>query len=88
MANEKKNIIAELVEKGKAKGSLTNFDIVEALGDTEYDIEQIEKIYEALENSGIEIDPEVPEDLNDIEKEIEIKNEAENLKSNVYQDFN
>ena len=86
MSNEKKNIITELVEKGKLKGSLSNFEIAEALGDTEYDIEQIEKIYEALESNGIEIEPDLPEDLSDIEKEVESFESAESMESALIQD--
>ncbi len=86
MSNEKKNVIAELIEKGKAKGSISNFEIAEVLGDTEYDIEHIEKIYEALENSGIEIEPDIPEDLSDIEKEVESFESAESMESALIQD--
>ena len=52
---EKKFEIKDLVEKGKAKGSLSNSEIVEALEDVDYDLEQIEKLYETLENLGIEV---------------------------------
>ena len=38
---EHKNDIAQLIEKGKAKGSLSNNDIMEALEYSDYDIEQI-----------------------------------------------
>lgn len=54
-AQPKKNVIAEIIEQGKAKGSLTNKEIVEALDDTDVDVEQIEKLYETLEAQGIEI---------------------------------
>lgn len=51
----KRNVIAEIIEQGKTKGSLTNKEIVEALDDTDVDVEQIEKLYETLEAQGIEI---------------------------------
>ena len=56
MNNEKKVDVRELIEKGKTKGSLSSTDIMEALEEIDYDIDQIEKIYETLENNGIEIE--------------------------------
>ena len=50
-----KTDIKALIEKGKAKGSLSNSDIMEALEYSDYDIDQIEKIYEMIENNGIEV---------------------------------
>ena len=35
-----KNNIQELIDKAKAKGSLTNTEILAALGDADYDIDQ------------------------------------------------
>ena len=55
MAAEKGFDVKSLIEKGKAKGSLTNADILEALEDEDLDIDQMEKIYEAIEASGVEI---------------------------------
>ena len=56
MNNEKKVDVRELIEKGKTKGSLSSTDIMEALEEIDYDIDQIEKIYETLENNGIEVE--------------------------------
>ena len=56
MNNEKKVDVRELLEKGKTKGSLSSTDIMEALEEIDYDIDQIEKIYETLENNGIEVE--------------------------------
>jgi len=63
--------INELIEKGKQKGSLSNAEIMEMMDETEYDVDQIEKVYETLENNGIEITGylEIPE-LEGIEDEI------------------
>lgn len=55
MSEQKKNLFNEIIAKGKAKGSLTNAEISEALDDAEYDVEQVEKLYEQLANEGIEI---------------------------------
>ena len=52
---EKKFDVGALIAKGKSKGSLTSGEIVEALGEVDYDIDQIDKLYEDLENNGIEV---------------------------------
>ena len=56
MEQEKKAVdVKELIEKGKQKGSLSNSEIMEAIEYADYDIEQIERLYDQLENSGIDI---------------------------------
>jgi RNA polymerase primary sigma factor len=55
MENKKKVDVQGLIEKGKNQGSLSNNDIMEALEYSGYDVDQIDKVYEALEGSGIEI---------------------------------
>ena len=68
----KKNIIKDLIEKGKQKGMLTEHEIEETLGDLELDVEQIEKIHDNLEDLGIDI---VGEDIDQEIKKIEISEE-------------
>lgn len=73
MNGEKKFEVRELIEKGKAKGSLSNSEIMEAIEDVDYDIEQIEKLYDTLEGMGIEITgyldtPEFETIENDVER--------------------
>ena len=53
--NEKKNEILALVERGKAKGSLTAEEVLEVIDVIDLDVEQIEKLYESFEEMGIEI---------------------------------
>ena len=53
--NEKKNEILALVERGKAKGSLTAEEVLEVIDEIDLDVEQIEKLYESFEEMGIEI---------------------------------
>ncbi len=56
MEQEKKAVdVKDLIEKGKQKGSLSNSEIMEAIEYADYDIEQIERLYDQLENSGIDI---------------------------------
>ena len=45
----------ELIEKGKAKGSLTNEEILEVLDEEDLDEENLEKLMETMGNLGIEI---------------------------------
>ncbi|MBQ2989526.1 MAG: RNA polymerase sigma factor RpoD [Clostridia bacterium] len=51
---EKSNI-QTLIDKAKAKGTLTNTEIFAALSDTDYDIDEIDKLYEALDSLGIDV---------------------------------
>ncbi|MCH5297898.1 MAG: RNA polymerase sigma factor RpoD [Ruminococcus sp.] len=52
---EKKNIIKELVELGKQSGQITNQDILDAMGEQDFDPEQLEKLYDSIESQGIKI---------------------------------
>ncbi len=47
--------IQDLIRKAKEKGTLTNSEILEALGDNDYDLDQIDKLYEALDSLGIDV---------------------------------
>ena len=66
-APKKKNDIQELLEKGKAKGSLTNEEILEVLDEEELDVENMEKLMETIENLGIEVTGYNDESFSDIE---------------------
>ncbi|NLJ41386.1 MAG: RNA polymerase sigma factor RpoD [Clostridiales bacterium] len=69
--------IKELIEKGKSKGVLTYKEIMDMLEEIDLEPEEIEKIYDTLEASGIDVvDEEDPED--DIEND-----EEEDDKSNA-----
>ena len=52
---EKKSLVKDLIELAKQKGQLTNQDILDASGEADIDPEKLEKLYETLENQGIEI---------------------------------
>ena len=55
--NETKNDkvdIQELIDKAKSKGSLSNKEILAAISDADYDVDQMEKLYEALDSLGID----------------------------------
>ena len=45
---DKKTIIKDLVELGKGKGQLSTKEILDALGELDFDPEHIEKFYDTL----------------------------------------
>ncbi|MDY4975775.1 MAG: sigma-70 family RNA polymerase sigma factor, partial [Clostridia bacterium] len=67
----KKQVIKEFLDKGKKKGMLSYKEIMDALEEIELDPEQIEKIYESIENMGIEIVGDMEQELEEIQLEPE-----------------
>ena len=59
---DKRTVIKDLLELGKSKGQLSTKEILDALGELDFDPEQIEKFYDTLESQGVEI----VEDFDDI----------------------
>lgn len=49
----------ELVETAREKGTLTYKDIMDRLGEVELETDQIEEIYESLENAGVDVGGEL-----------------------------
>jgi len=66
---DKKTVIKELLEAGKLKGSLTNKEIIEAIGELDFDPEQLERLYDSFESQGIEI---IEDALDDSFEEIDL----------------
>ncbi len=60
---DKRNTIRELIETGKRNGRLTTKEINDALEEINFEVEQVDKLYETLESHNIEVvdepDPEV-----------------------------
>lgn len=52
---ERKSVLKELTELGKAKGQLSNKEILDAIGEMDIDAEAMERFYDSLETNGIEI---------------------------------
>ncbi len=52
---DKKVLTRELIELGKSRGKLSNQDIMDAVGEIDLDTDQVEKLYEGLEELGIEV---------------------------------
>ncbi len=63
---EKKSFYKELLELGKSKGSLSNREIMDILDEVSLEPEQIEKLYDMLEEQGIEIIEDSVDDIEDI----------------------
>jgi RNA polymerase primary sigma factor len=55
LLQDKKTVIRELIEMGKAKGKLTTKEINDALEELDFDVEQVDKLYDTFENNNIEI---------------------------------
>ena len=83
---EKGSEIRELIKRGKAKGMLSQAEIMEALEDVDYDIEQIEKLYETLENMGIEITGYMDAPDFDLENEVAQLESAEEMEKMLIQE--
>ncbi len=86
-SGEKKFEVRDLIEKGKAKGSLSSSEIMEAIEDVDYDLEQIEKLYETLESMGIEVTGylDAPE-FQAIENDVERYESAEDMEKMLAQE--
>jgi RNA polymerase primary sigma factor len=88
MATEKKTAVADLMEQGKAKGKLTTKEITDALEELDFDVEQMDKLYDSLESLNIEIiedyNPEedldfVKDDVVNVELESTLASEGVNI---------
>ena len=80
-----KNDIQNLIDKAKKNGSLTNSEILAALGDSDYDIDQIDKLYEELSALGIDVNACFDDEAllgsaeDDIEAELDGFDKPENM---------
>lgn len=75
MSAEKRNLIKELIENGKKKGKLTTKEINDVLEEMDFDVEQVDKLYDTLEGHRIEI----VEDMEDEELEADLTKDVESL---------
>ncbi len=83
---DKKTIIHDLVESGKIKGKLTTKEISDALEEIDFDVEQLDKLYETLEANNIELieDFEPDLDINIDLSEVSDKNENDDDEDTSY----
>ena len=63
---DKKNVFTRLIEKGKAQGKLTTQEIDSAILEIEFDIEELDKLYESLEQNNIEIVDDLSDAMLDV----------------------
>ncbi len=86
MSNNKKIDVTELIEKGK-QGALSGTDIEEALEELDYDMEQIDKLYETLESNGIAVPGYMDNSgFEEIETEVEQYESAEEMEKMLAQE--
>lgn len=79
-AESKKTIlIKELIEQGKKRGKLTTKEINDVLEETDFDVEQVDKLYDTLEGHSIEI----VEDLNESESGTDIAKDVDAIEAGV-----
>ena len=78
-AKEKKiTTLADLMELGKKNGKLTSKDIGQFLENMDFDVEQVDKFYESLENAGIDII-----DLGEEEEEVLTESNVEKFEKSL-----
>ncbi len=79
--DSKKQALDELIEKVKSKGGLEGSELMDTLGEMDLDVDQLEKLYETLENNGIEVSGYLDDlgDLSDIEAEVETYETSEDM---------
>ena len=84
----KKVTVNELIEKGKAAGSLSSTEVMEIFDSTDFDVEQMERVYEALESNGIEItnDLENVDAYDDFDEDVETIETPEDIDKSLAQD--
>ena len=49
------NVIKDLAQHGKSSGQVSTGDILEAMGEIEFDPDEIDKLYDSMESMGVEI---------------------------------
>ena len=76
---EKKLDVNDLIEKGK-KGALSTSDLDEAMEHMEFDMDSLEKLYEAFEDNGVSLPDGISSsEMNEIEHEVERFGGGENM---------
>ncbi len=69
--NEKYNEIAKLIETGKAKGVLTSKEIMDALDGIELTAEQMEAVYDSIDELNISVIEDNEDEIIDLNKEFD-----------------
>ncbi len=66
-SSDKKDIVRGLIALGQKKGILSFKEIMDALSEIDLDVKQIEKIYETMEQMGIELVEDLDKELDEIQ---------------------
>lgn len=66
---DKKTVINELLEKGKAQGHINTKEILDAMGEIDFEPEQLEKLYDSFEVAGVDI----IEDFSDLKEDLDLQ---------------
>lgn len=74
---DKKTVVKELTDLGKSKGKLSTKEILDAIGEIDFEPEQLEKLYDSLESMGVEIVEDI-EDFDDLPI-IDIESQSTNV---------
>ena len=78
--------VETLIEKGK-KGKLSQHDLDDAMEEMDFDVDQIDKMYEELEDNGINFDGDLSaEEMNAIESEVAQFSEPDAMVTSLEQD--
>ncbi len=86
-AEKKQNLTVEaLIEKGK-KGKLSQNDVDAAMEELDFDVEQIDRFYEKLEENGISLEENISgEEMDAIEHEVARLSAAESMENALEQE--
>ena len=86
-AEKKQNLTVEaLIEKGK-KGKLSQSDVDAAMEELDFDVEQIDRFYEKLEENGISLEENISgEEMDAIEHEVARFSAAESMENALEQE--
>jgi len=73
---EKKQLLHDLIETGKKNGKLSSKELMHVAAELEMDSDQLDKLYDTLENLGIELPLEeyivdIPQELDDIPQDLD-----------------
>ena len=74
----KKQILKDLVERGKEKGMLAYKEVLDAFEEVELEPDQVEKIYETIEKMGIDLVGDIDAEISEI-NEIQISEDELDL---------
>ena len=70
---DKKAVLHDLIESGKIKGKITTKELNDALEELDFDVDQVDKIYDTIESNNIEIVEDLAAENTRAEKEEDLE---------------